>query len=92
MKESSMYQYLFKDAIEEGIQKGMEKGIQKGMQKGKKEGKKDSIIYLLRARFKKIPRRITKKIRAIKEESTLEELIVAAANSKSLEEFEKHLI
>jgi len=57
----------------------------------KKEGEKNSIIYLLRARLKKIPAHITKKIRAIKEESTLEELIVADATSNSLEEFEKHL-
>ncbi|MFQ6054517.1 MAG: hypothetical protein ACE5J3_00860, partial [Methanosarcinales archaeon] len=91
MKESSMYQYLFKDAIEQGMKKGIEKGIAQGIIKGKEEGKKDSIIYLLRARFKKIPARITKKIRAIKEESALEELIVAAATSNSLEEFEKHL-
>ncbi|MFQ6071632.1 MAG: hypothetical protein ACE5KT_02885, partial [Methanosarcinales archaeon] len=83
MKESSMYQYLFKDAIEEGIIKGKKEG--------KIEGEKDSIIYFLRARFKKIPARITKKIRAIKEESALEELIVAAATSNSIEEFEKHL-
>jgi len=55
------------------------------------QGKIEDIIYLLRARFKKIPARITKKIRSIKETSTLEDLIIAAATSNSLEDFEKHL-
>ena len=92
MLESVTYKEILERGIAQGIIKGETEGIKKGIIKGKAEGKKDSIIYLLSARFKKIPARITKKIRAIKEDSTLEDLIVAAANSKSLEEFEKHLI
>jgi len=92
MLESVTYQEIIKKGIAQGIIKGKEEGIKEGIIKGKEEGKKEDIIYLLRARFKKIPEPITKKIRAIKEESTLEELIVAAATSNSLEEFEKHLM
>ncbi|MFQ6063454.1 MAG: Rpn family recombination-promoting nuclease/putative transposase [Methanosarcinales archaeon] len=74
------------------IEKGIAQGIIKGEEIGIKKGKIDDIILLLRARFKRVPRAITTKIRAIKDSTTLEELIVAAATSNSLEEFEKHLI
>jgi len=79
MKESSMYQYLFKDAIEEGMEKGEKKGIEK------------SIISVLRARFKRVPKTITTKIKNIKDNTTLEKLLVEAVNAKTIKDFEKKL-
>ncbi|MFQ6071380.1 MAG: hypothetical protein ACE5KT_01580, partial [Methanosarcinales archaeon] len=78
-KESSMYQYLFKDAIEEGMEKGEKKGIEK------------SIISVLRARFKRVPKTITTKIKNIKDNTTLEKLLVEAVNAKTIKDFEKKL-
>ncbi|MFQ6056820.1 MAG: hypothetical protein ACE5J3_12660 [Methanosarcinales archaeon] len=64
-----------KQWIEEALKKGMEKG------------KEESIISVLSARFKKVPKRIQKKIRSISEDSTLEELLIAVATINSITEF-----
>ncbi|MFQ6062176.1 MAG: hypothetical protein ACE5J9_03245 [Methanosarcinales archaeon] len=52
---------------------------------------KKDIVYVLRARFNKVPRRITTKIKNIKQYTKLEQLLKSAAISKNLDEFEKNL-
>jgi len=46
--------------------------LSEDIKKGRTEPKELGIIYLLRARFKNVPARLTKKIRAIKEDTILE--------------------
>jgi len=52
---------------------------------------KKYVVSVLRARFNRVPRRVTSKIRNIKKYTKLEQLLKLAAISKDLEEFEKNL-
>ncbi|MFQ6121382.1 MAG: hypothetical protein ACE5KE_16015 [Methanosarcinales archaeon] len=62
---------------------------------GKKEERLESlkkdVISVLRARFNRVPRRITNKIKKIRKSTKLEHLLKIAAVSKELGEFEKNL-
>ncbi|MFQ6057084.1 MAG: hypothetical protein ACE5KT_11990 [Methanosarcinales archaeon] len=69
----------------------IEKGKREGKKEGKLEGLKKSVLSVLRARFNKVPRRITNKIKTIKESSKLEHLLKLAVLEKDLDEFEKNL-
>lgn len=75
MKESSMYQYLFKEVEENAF----------------KKGRVADILLVIKKRFKRVPKRISTKIRAIKDTSTLEELLIAAVEAKTIKDFEKKL-
>ncbi|MFQ6071719.1 MAG: hypothetical protein ACE5KT_03320 [Methanosarcinales archaeon] len=75
MKESSMYQYLFKEVEKNAL----------------KKGRVDDILLVIKKRFKIVPKRISTKIRAIKDNSTLEELLIAAVEAKNIKDFEKKL-
>ena len=61
------------------------------IEKERLEGLSKSVISVLRARFNRVPRRISNKIKTIKKETKLEHLLKIAAVSKDLEEFEKNL-
>ncbi|HID27585.1 MAG TPA: hypothetical protein EYP22_07190 [Methanosarcinales archaeon] len=77
------------------LQEYIEKGIEKGKIEGKKEERlerlKKDVVSVLRARFNRVPRRLTAKIKKIKGYTKLEHLLKLAATSKDLDEFEKNI-
>ncbi|MFQ6071330.1 MAG: Rpn family recombination-promoting nuclease/putative transposase [Methanosarcinales archaeon] len=56
-----------------------------GKKEGKLEGLSKSVLSVLRARFNRIPRRVTTKIKKIREYTKLEHLLKLAAISKNLD-------
>ncbi|MFQ6119641.1 MAG: Rpn family recombination-promoting nuclease/putative transposase [Methanosarcinales archaeon] len=68
-----------------------QEGKIEGKKEGKLEGLSKSVLSVLRARFNRVPRRVTTKIKKIREYTKLEHLLKLAAISKNLDEFEKNL-
>jgi predicted transposase YdaD len=56
------------------------------------ESKQETILQVLEARFGAIPPEVTKRLRTIRREKKLKELINLAAVCKRLEEFRDHLL
>ncbi|MFQ6057182.1 MAG: hypothetical protein ACE5J3_14520 [Methanosarcinales archaeon] len=62
-----------------------------GIEEGKLEGLRKGVLSVLRARFDRVPRKVTTKIKKIRKSTKLEHLLKIAAISKDIEEFEKNL-
>lgn len=73
-REMLMGSTLYDEILEEGIEKGIEKG-QKGL-----------LMRLLRARFGGIPSEVERKLEALHESSTLEQLAERVLTARSLKE------
>ena len=68
---------------EEGREEGREVGLQEGLQ----EGRQACILDLLETRFGKVPVAIRDRVRAIRDEARLKEMLCRAFRIPSLEAF-----
>ncbi|GHT11158.1 hypothetical protein FACS1894170_04340 [Planctomycetales bacterium] len=73
------------------IAKGRVEGEARGEARGKVEGKRDTIVAILRRRFKRVPKALETAIRQLNDPVVLESFAVEAAVCNSLAEFEKGL-
>ena len=64
---------------------------QEGRQEGRLEGRQGAIIQLLEIRHKRIPAGLREAVAAVSDERHLERLLLAAAQSNSLEKFAEKL-
>jgi len=72
---------------EEGREKGREVGLQEGREVGLQEGRQACILDLLETRFGEVPVAIRDRVRAIRDEARLKEMLCRAFRIPSLEEF-----
>ncbi len=72
---------------EEGLVEGMEKGMEKGL----KEGRAQAVLLVLQGRFGDVPASTKELVESQEAEETLNEMVLAAATSGSLEEFQVRL-
>jgi len=71
--------------------RGIAIGEARGEARGKAEAGRNTVIAVLRARFKRVPRGIEKAVRAISDPIALESWAVQAATCHSLDEFAEAL-
>ena len=104
LKQSSGYQAILEEGVQEGIEKGKQLGLQEGeqlgLEKGKKLGlqegeligiKKGQIIAHLEHRFGAIPVKIVTALKKLKSVEELDIALTNVLNIKSVEEFLKSL-
>ena len=72
-------------------EKWQEKGVQQGLQQGKVAAKQEAVLQVLRAKFRRVPARIRKRIEGQKTFKVLEGWLREAALCESLAEFEEKL-
>ena len=70
---------------------GFERGFNDGMQQGAVKAVRDAVLETLRLRFKRAPRALTTRIRALDDPAVLKELHRQAVVTESLEEFGRAL-
>ncbi|MDR2439326.1 MAG: Rpn family recombination-promoting nuclease/putative transposase [Planctomycetaceae bacterium] len=87
----STLEELYVKGIEKGIEKGREEGIEKGREEGNVNRGILDILDILNARFKKVPRSISRAVSSYKDSIALKSLLVQAATCKTLDEFEQDL-
>lgn len=83
MRQSVIYQDIF--------QEGKIEGMVEGITKGKVEGKVEDILSILSTRFHQIPDGVEEKIKGIRDDIKLKELLTKAVQVKDLDEFIKLL-
>jgi len=72
---------------EVGLQEGREVGLQEGREVGLQEGRQACILDLLETRFGEVPVAIRDRVRAIRDEARLKEMLCRAFRIPSLEAF-----
>jgi hypothetical protein len=74
-----------------GVAEGEARGIAIGEARGKAEGKAETVLVILRDRFRKVPKGVETTIRRMVDPIALDSWAVQAARCESLEEFETAL-
>ena len=74
LKESSFYQFI----VEEGLEEGRKKGLEEGRQEGLQEGVADTLSKLIAKRFPDL--NVTSEIDRIHDVNTLQELCLEVAD------------
>jgi len=90
LRESPWYNQI----LEEGLQQGLEQGLEQGLQQGVLNGRRQDIVHLLRVRFDPTGPRlavIAEQLAAIEDTERLQDLLVEAMRTASLEAFLEHL-
>ncbi|GHT13578.1 hypothetical protein FACS1894170_09730 [Planctomycetales bacterium] len=77
--------------IAKGEARGRAEGRVEGEARGEARGKRDTIVAILRRRFKRVPKALETAIRQLNDPVVLESFAVEAAVCNSLAEFEKGL-
>jgi len=72
---------------EEGREVGLQEGREVGLQEGLQEGRQACILDLLETRFGEVPVAIRDRVRAIRDEARLKEMLCRAFRIPSLEAF-----
>ena len=72
---------------EEGREVGLQEGREVGLQEGLQEGRQACILDLLETRFGEVPVAIRDRVRAIRDEARLKEMLCRAFKIPSLEAF-----
>jgi len=80
-------QTMIKTIFEEQQDIGEARGIARGKAEGKTEGKAETILTVLRARFRRIPRKTERVIRQMTDSIALDSWAIQAATCQSMDEF-----
>jgi len=86
LRESPWYEAILQEGRQEGLQEGRQEGLQEGLEKGRRQ----SLMDILKWRFRTVPEPIQERLNAL----SLSEIITltnAALEVQSLEEFEARL-
>ncbi len=87
MKESKFYQEL----LHEGRVEGREEGRVKGREEGEQNHAQHLIHRILKDKFGPIPDQLSRELNSIPEVAKLDDLVIAAFNSPSLDAFRNEL-
>ena len=95
----STFEEMLDKAEKRGLKIGQEKGRVVGREEGRVEGRikgqeggaRDSLLFLLKKKFKRVPKWISTRLSDIRDLAVLRSLIVAAGMSDSLSQFEKSM-
>ena len=88
VEEMSVFEQMMKECGEEALKQGLEQGLEQGQERGAR----NSLLFLLKRKFKTVPRRITARIEQIRDLTVLQSLNVSAAMSETIQEFESDLM
>jgi hypothetical protein len=86
-KEKAMIKTIFDEKYDAGVADGEARGEARGEDKGKAE----SVLTVLRNRFKRIPKNVEKAVTSMSDSIALESLLEHAVHSDTMEEFAETL-
>lgn len=88
---TSLEELAIKRGAAQGLEQGLEQGLQQALQQGLQQGTVEMIMRILQRRYGEVALSLKPKLQAIQSVERLQELGVAAAESTSLEGFERLL-
>jgi flagellar biosynthesis/type III secretory pathway protein FliH len=100
MREVSSFEHMvveyfqgkgFRQGFQQGFERGFQLGLQQGLQQGSLNKSREDVVKVLRARFKRVPKLLLKKIDRLQDTEKLSQLLEDAVLANSLSEFKPHL-
>ncbi len=75
------------EGFRRGMTEGLERGRREGLERGRREGLRDSVHRVVAGRFGQVPKEVEEGLVGEEDLERLEEILVAASTSSSLQEF-----
>ncbi len=94
LRESPWYQEIVQEGLQQGLQEGLQQGLQEGLQQGVQQGLVEAVLHLLRTRFDLLGSAVESlavQLQKVSEDEVLRQLLVDAASTESIDEFQSSL-
>jgi predicted transposase YdaD len=89
LRETPVYQEVFEEGLEQGLERGRLQGLQQGHEEALQQAlhqQREALLDIVRERFPKIVRPVSKLIEAIEDPAILLRLIVKMSTVQTAEE------